>query len=227
MIERNRATEHKAGCTAIGVFGGAFDPVHFGHLRAALELAFTFDLEKVLLVPNGQPPHRPRAFVNAGHRVAMLQLALRQSTELFLDSRELDRAGPSYTYDTLASLREEYGAATPIIFGLGADAFEHIAKWHRADELLQLAHIAVLSRPGSEIIARSACGPPFESAWSDEAEPLRQQASGKLYSLDMTPLAISSTRIRAQIAKGWSPRFLLPQTVCEYIEAHQLYRSSL
>jgi len=217
------ASANKEG--AVGVFGGSFDPVHFGHLRAALELALTFDLANVRLVPNARPPHRDGAFVAAEHRLEMLNLALGQSPRLILDTRELEREGLSYTFDTLASLRDELGPDTAIIFGLGADAFAKIGKWHRAAELLEQAHIAVLSRPGSEINRVHADPLPFKAEWTERAADLTERSSGLLFQLEMTPLAISSTRIRQQIGRGWSPRFLLPETVCEYIDQHSLYQS--
>ncbi len=210
---------------AIGVFGGSFDPVHFGHLRAALELALTFSLQSVRLVPNHQPPHRANANVSAQHRIAMLELALQQCAQLQLDTREMDREGPSYTFDTLLSLREEFGDNTPIIFGLGADAFDKISSWYRADELLDIASIAVLSRPGTDVNAITLQELPFAASWVSEPEALLGKPGGLLYKLEMTPLAISSTRIREQIARGWASDFLLPETVCSYIECHELYRA--
>lgn len=215
----------RLGHEAIGVFGGSFDPVHFGHLRAALELALTFELQSVRLVPNHQPPHRANANVSAEHRIAMLELALRQCTLLQLDTREMDRDGPSYTFDTLRSLREEFGDNTPIIFGLGADAFEKIASWYRADELLDVANIAVLSRPGTELDAIALQELPFAAHWVSDSNALLNKPSGLLYKLEMTPLAISSTRIREQIARGWASDFLTPESVCSYIDRHELYRA--
>ena len=208
---------------AIGVFGGSFDPVHFGHLRAALEIALTFGLDTVRLVPNHQPPHRSAAYVSTAHRVAMLKRAIRQSDQLVLDDRELRRKGPSYTFDTLSSLRQEFGPSTPIIFALGADAFKKIDSWHRASELLEIAHIAVLSRPGTEMNEATARSLPFNPNWVETPQSLTTTPQGRLFKLEMTPLAISSTRIRAQISRGWSPDFLLPESVCRYIQEHGLY----
>lgn len=217
---RKKQLEHNA----VGIFGGSFDPVHFGHLRAALELALTFDLKTVRLVPNHQPPHRANANVSAKHRIAMLELAVRQCQQLQLDTREMDRDGPSYTFDTLLSLRQEFGSHTPVIFGLGADAFKKIASWYRADELLNVASIAVLSRPGTDLDPSDVHELPFAANWAADPSALLSKPSGLLYKLDMTPLAISSTRIREQIAKGWSSDFLLPESVCRYMEDHELYR---
>lgn len=208
---------------AVGIFGGSFDPIHFGHLRAALELAFTFDLADVRLIPNGQPPHRDAAFANATQRGAMLELALRNAAPLSLDRCELDRSGPSYSIDTLQALRVELGDNIPLIMGVGADAFQQLATWERGRELIEYAHIAVLTRPGSPLAGDVDAELPFTAHWVTEPACLTGQPFGLLYKLEMTPLAISSTRIRQQIAAGWSPRYLVPASVCDYIEQHHLY----
>ncbi|MGI9295538.1 MAG: nicotinate-nucleotide adenylyltransferase, partial [Pseudomonadales bacterium] len=202
---------------------GSFDPIHFGHLRAALELAFTFDLSDVRLIPNGQPPHRDAAYANATQRGAMLELALRNAAPLSLDRCELDRSGPSYSIDTLQSLRAELSADTPLIMGVGADAFQQLASWRRGSELIEYAHIAVLTRPGSPLASDVDAELPFTAQWVTDPARLAEQPYGLVYKLEMTPLAISSTRIRQQIAAGWSPRYLVPESVCDYVERHNLY----
>lgn len=208
---------------AVGIFGGSFDPVHFGHLRAALELAFTFNLTDVRLIPNGQPPHREAASASAAQRAAMLQLALRNAAPLSLDRCELDRSGPSYSIDTLQSLRAELAAHTPLIMGVGADAFQQLTSWRRGRELIEYAHIAVLTRPGSPLDSNIDVALPFTAHWVTDPALLTEQPYGLVYRLEMTPLAISSSRIRQQIAAGWSPRYLAPEAVCAYIEEHRLY----
>ncbi len=205
------------------MFGGSFDPIHFGHLRAALELAFTFELASVRLIPNGQPPHRDAALATATQRGAMLELALRDAPPLLLDRCELDRSGPSYSIDTVQALRAELGAGTPLIMGVGADAFQQLACWERGAELIEHSHIAVLTRPGAPLPGDIDLKLPFAATWVTEPARLTEQPCGLLYKLEMTPLAISSTRIRQQIAAGWSPRYLTPAAVCDYIEQHQLY----
>ncbi|MGI9283911.1 MAG: nicotinate-nucleotide adenylyltransferase [Pseudomonadales bacterium] len=212
---------------AVGIFGGSFDPIHFGHLRAALELAFTFDLADVRLIPNGQPPHRDAALANAEQRGEMLELALRNAVPLSLDRCELDRSGPSYSIDTLQSLRAELAADTPLIMGVGADAFQQLASWRRGRELIEYAHIAVLTRPGSPLASDADVELPFAADWVTDPTRLIEQPCGLVYKLEMTPLAISSTRIRQQIAAGWSPRYLVPESVCNYIEQHNLYATDM
>src|SRR5579885_3221529 len=131
----------------LAILGGTFDPVHLGHLRAAWEAGEALDAE-VRLIPTNVPPHRPAPVANAQQRAAILRAALTGQDRLKLDTRELDRAGPSYTFDTLTSLREEIGAQRALVVLLGADAFAGLPSWHRWRELLDLAHIAVLTRPG-------------------------------------------------------------------------------
>lgn len=211
---------------AVGIFGGSFDPIHFGHLRAALELALIFDLTDVRLIPNGQPPHRDAAFASPAQRGAMLELALNNAAPLTLDRCELDRTGPSYSIDTLHALRSELGNITPLIMGVGADAFQQLASWERGHELIECAHIAVLTRPGAPLESNIDAKLPFTASWVTEPARLSEQPSGLLCKLEMTPLAISSTRIRQQIAAGWSPRYLVPASVCDYIEQHQLYAAN-
>ena len=210
----------------VGIFGGSFDPVHFGHLRAALELALTFDLASVRLIPNGEPPHRDAALATAIQRGAMLELALHDAPPLVLDRCELDRFGPSYSIDTVLALRTELGDATPLIMGVGADAFQQLASWERGHELIEHAHIAVLTRPGAPLASDIDTKLPFTARWATKPARLTEQPCGLLYKLEMTPLAISSTRIRQQIAAGWSPRYLAPAAVCDYIEQHQLYAAN-
>ncbi len=207
----------------VGIFGGSFDPIHFGHLRAALELAFTFNLASVRLIPNGQPPHRDAALATAAQRGSMLELALHNAPPLLLDRCELDRSGPSYSIDTVHALRAELGDTTPLIMGVGADAFQQLASWERGRELIEHTHIAVLTRPGAPLASDIDARLPFTAHWATEPARLTEQPCGLLYKLEVTPLAISSTRIRQQIAAGWSPRYLVPAAVCDYIDKHQLY----
>ena len=132
----------------IGILGGTFDPIHYGHLRLAEELAGTLKLDQVRLVPSGTPPHRSAPGVSAAHRLAMVELAAAGNPRFSVDGREVRRTGPGYTFDTLAELRKEAGDTRPLALLVGADAFLEFATWHRWHEIFGLAHIAVAHRPG-------------------------------------------------------------------------------
>ncbi|HET9652255.1 MAG TPA: nicotinate (nicotinamide) nucleotide adenylyltransferase, partial [Usitatibacter sp.] len=132
---------------AIGLFGGTFDPIHFGHLRLATELAEAFRLDRVIFLPNGLPYHRGRdAHATPEQRLTMLKLAVQRDARFDIDERELRREGATYSYDTLAEIRRERGPQTPLVFLLGSDAFARIDEWHRWTELFDLAHFAVAVR---------------------------------------------------------------------------------
>lgn len=210
----------------IGILGGTFDPVHFGHLRVALEALETLGLAEVRLLPCGQPPHRepPRAAASA--RRTMLELALAGQPGLRVDLRELERPGPSYMVDTLASLRAELGAA-PLCLLLGSDAFLGLPGWHRWQELPALAHLVVLHRPGASLVD---VPPPLAALLAERQvhtpAALVARPAGAILQLAVTPLDISASAIRTLIGAGRSPRYLLPEVVWDYIRTQGLYGAS-
>ncbi|NIR61290.1 MAG: nicotinate-nucleotide adenylyltransferase [Gammaproteobacteria bacterium] len=206
----------------IGLFGGTFDPVHFGHLRPALEVLEALALEEVRFVPARVPPHRVVPAAAAEDRLRMLELALEGVRGFRVDRRELERDGPSYTVDTLRSLRGEVGDR-PLVLIMGTDAFSGLAQWHRWTELIGLAHIAVACRPGA---TAPQTGPLAE--WTttrrvDAPSDLRGTPAGRMLFVEVTQLEIAATDIRARVARGASPRYLLPQDVADYIKARGLY----
>jgi nicotinate-nucleotide adenylyltransferase len=192
----------------LALFGGTFDPVHLGHLSVAWEAAELLDAE-VRLMPAHVPPHRPAPLATPEQRVAMLHAALQKQSRLTVDTRELRRSGPSYTYDTLSELRAEQGAR-PLVLLLGADAFAGLPGWHRWRELFELAHLGVLSRPGVDAVLPSVLREEIAERRIDEVERLRALPAGKVIELAVTPLEISATRIRELLATGRDPRYLLP-----------------
>jgi len=206
----------------IGIFGGTFDPVHIGHLRLALELKQQLNLDEMRLLPCHLPPHRASPSVTSDMRVEMLQLALRECVELQLDICELARDTPSYTYDTLCELRAGLGAETSISFCMGADSFTQLATWHRWQELIRLAHLVVVGRPGWELPATGAVAELLNRHQSDAAT-IAQQAAGAVVVLTPRLLPISSTEIRRLINTGQSPQFLVPDAVWCFIREHKLY----
>ena len=192
----------------LAIFGGTFDPVHLGHLSVAREAAELLDAD-VRLLPACIPPHRPAPTAGAAQRVAMLRAALRDQSRLSLDTRELQRSGPSYTIDTLVELRTEQGAR-PLVLLLGADAFAGLPGWHRWRELFDLAHIGVLSRPGVAPVLADELDREVAGRRVAGAADLRRSPAGKVIELAVTPLEISATRIRQLLAAGRDPRYLLP-----------------
>ena len=208
---------------AIAVLGGTFDPVHVGHLRVAWEAAEALDAD-VRLMPAQVPPHRPAPVASAQQRVRMLQLALRGQDRLTLDTRELDRAGPSYTFDTLQSLRAEFGAARALILLLGADAFAGLPGWHRWRDLFELAHIVVLTRPGHVAAGSGELATAAAPRRVDSVPRLHAAAAGHVFELAVTPLEISASQVRAMLASGREPRWLLPEAVLAAPDLLAIYR---
>ena len=192
----------------LAIFGGTFDPVHLGHLSVAWEAAELLDAE-VRLLPASVPPHRPPPAASATQRVAMLHAALHGQSRLTLDTRELERKGPSYTIDTLHELRAEQGDR-PLVLLIGADAFAGLPSWHRWRELFAVAHIGVLSRPDVDAVLSEDLQRETAGRWVGEVSTLRKQPAGRLIELAVTPLVISATRIRELLAAGRDPRYLLP-----------------
>jgi len=192
----------------LAIFGGTFDPVHLGHLCVAWEAAELLDAD-VLMMPSGIPPHRPPPIASAAQRVAMLRVALRDQSRLTLDTRELERSGPSYTVDSMAELRGEQGDR-PLVLLLGADAFAGLPDWHGWQRLFELVHIGVLSRPGEQLAWSSALQQAVDGREVEAVDALAGESAGKLIKLAVTSLEISATRIRELLAAGREPRYQLP-----------------
>lgn len=197
---------------SLALLGGTFDPVHLGHLRAAWEAAELLDAD-VRLLPARVPPHRPQPVASPEQRVAMLRAALAGQQRLSIDTRELQRDGPSYSIDTLIGLRAEIGAARPLIMLTGADAFAGLPSWHRWRELLDFAHIGVLTRPGHDRCWPSALQTIADECECGDATILRQVPAGRIVHLQITPLDISASAVRALLCAGRSPRYLLADSV--------------
>jgi nicotinate-nucleotide adenylyltransferase len=208
----------------VGIFGGTFNPVHYGHLRSALELVERLGLEQLRLVPSARPPHRAVPECSAEHRAAMVALAVEGEPRLTCDVRELQRPGESYTIDSLMELRSELGAETGLCMVLGCDAVLGISQWHRWQELLDWAHIVVIARPGWRLPDTGEVAQWLNENRVDDPCRLRQLPSGCITIEELRPLAISSTEIRSLLAAGHSARYLLPQSVLDYIHINTLYR---
>ena len=211
---------------AIGLYGGTFDPIHFGHLRLATELAEAFHLERVLFVPAGLPYHRGRgAHATTDQRLTTVKLAIQRDARFDVDDRELRREGETYTYDTLTQIRAERGPDVPLVFLTGSDAFSKVDTWKRWESLFDLAHFVVAIRANDENWQAKGPGVFPREVWPRITLDPRELSApaGKVMTYFMTPIAISSTAIRNLAAEGQSIRYLTPDPVVEYIRSHRLY----
>jgi nicotinate-nucleotide adenylyltransferase len=211
----------------IGILGGTFDPVHYGHLRLAEEGREALQLDSVIWIPAGQPPHRGTPRSSGAHRLAMVRLAIADNAAFSVDASEVEADTPSYTAVTLERLRARFGAERPLVLLLGVDAFLGLATWHRWRELFSLAHFGIANRPGFRL-QQSDLPEPLASElrqrWCESADALRGCAAGGIAPFDMTLLGIAATRIRLGLENGRSCRYLLPDCVREYIDSNRLYR---
>lgn len=206
----------------IGIYGGTFDPVHFGHLRTALEVSEIFQLDELRLIPCAQPPHRGHPEVTAAFRLHMLRVAVAGQTGFVVDDRELRREGPSYTVDTLASIRGEAGEHAPLLLFIGADAFAGLECWHQWQRLFDYAHVVVMTRPAASAPTLS---PFLAQRHTDDKQRLKSQPGGCILLQNVTPLEISATQIRKLLREHRDPRFLLPDAVLAFIRHHHLYQT--
>jgi len=207
-----------------GVLGGTFDPVHNGHLRTALELIERLALDRLQLVPVATPALRAPALASAAQRADMLRIATAGEARIAVDERELSRGGVSYSIDTLRELRAELGEHHGLCLVLGEDAYAALERWKEWQRLLDYAHLVVLTRPGDTPAPRGAL-----AAWTEEhlaADPaaaLARASRGSIVHIELTQLAISSTQVRALLAEGRTPRYLLPDGVLDYILHNRIY----
>jgi nicotinate-nucleotide adenylyltransferase len=213
---------------AIGILGGTFDPIHYGHLRLAEEMLELANLNQIRIIPAGTPPHRDAPQVSAQHRSAMVRLAIADQPAFVLDAREVERVGKCYTVDTLRELRAELGTDQPLCLLMGGDAFFQLDTWHEWEHLFGLAHIVVGYRPGftlEDLIHTAA--PELRRHYQQRlctADVLSQQPAGGIAELAIPKLEISATLIRSRVAENRSIRYLLPNAVADYIHQHHLYK---
>ena len=212
----------------IGVLGGTFDPIHFGHLKLAETARDRLGLEHVRLIPAGSPPHRTPPCASPEHRLEMTRLAVGNHSGLIVDGAEVWAKTPSYTIYTLERLRKVYGEGRPVVLILGMDAFLGLPLWHRWQEIFSLAHIAVANRPQQVPgLNPVAAVPELESfcvgRWCDMPDRLAHGAAGKVISFEMTAVATSASMLRVLFSTKTSTRGLLPDNVLDYIVLHHLY----
>ena len=207
---------------AVALLGGTFDPVHFGHLRAALEAQELLGSNDFRLLPAGTPPHRGAPSADASHRLAMLELAVARHPQLSVDDRETRRSGYSWMTDTLDEIRREEGDK-PLILLIGQDAANGLDTWHRWERLFGLCHLVVMRRPDSGIAYSSVLRCEMEKREISTVDRLAREPAGSVLPLEITQLEISSTSIREILADGRSPGFLMPESVIDYIHRNRLY----
>lgn len=209
----------------VGLLGGTFDPIHIGHLRPAIEARDAIGLAEIRLIPNHIPPHRANPFCSSEQRLAMVKLAAAENAGFVVDERELRRDTPSWTIDTLIELRQAL-PDTPLCFLMGMDSLLGLPGWHRWQELLDHAHLVVSVRPGwqpdyprevAELLARHH---------TMDATALHRRLAGHIWLADNQPIELSATRLRALLAAGEDPRYLLPPSVADYIRQQGLYQPS-
>ncbi|OUR88589.1 nicotinate (nicotinamide) nucleotide adenylyltransferase [Gammaproteobacteria bacterium 42_54_T18] len=209
---------------AIGLMGGTFDPIHLGHLRLAWEASALLGLTQMEIMPCHLPPHRDTPSSDAAHRIKMARLACAETSNFHVNDWEIEKHSESYTVETLQYLRDQTSSETPLIFVMGMDAFRLFCRWHRWQDILNLCHLWVAHRPGSQ--------PPethsdeyalLEKNRAEHPHDLLSSAAGSIHVHNTTALDISATQLREDIQQGFEPRFLLPDTVWHYIKLHQLY----
>jgi nicotinate-nucleotide adenylyltransferase len=206
----------------IGILGGTFDPIHFGHLRTALDVMQVIGLQQVRFIPLHRAVHRDQPETPAELRLQMVQAAIAGESGFVADDRELRRAGDSYSVDTLTSLRREFPQESLCLL-MGMDAFNGFAGWHSPAEILRLAHLVVMHRAGAEGPEEPSVQELLQAHRCDAIESLRRQRAGLIHLQPVTQLEISATGIRAAVKAGESPRYLLPDGVLALIEENRLY----
>lgn len=198
----------------LAIMGGTFDPIHYGHLVAAEAVRVGFDLDKVLFIPTGNPPHKKfKKITDAKHRYEMTVLATKNNPYFEVSRIEIDRVGTTYTVDTILQLKKIYGEDTQLFFITGADALLEIHTWYNFEQLLNMCELVAASRPGFD---------------QSELEQKRQEIQSKyhknIHVIEIPSLAISSTDIRERVRSNRPIRYLLPEEVQQYITEHSIYR---
>ncbi len=206
----------------IGIFGGTFDPIHYGHLRTALELLQALDLSEILFVPCGDPPHRLSPTASSDLRLCMAAAAIKGYERFLVDNRELKKDASSYSVDTLRSLKSDYQDRSLCLL-VGMDSFLNFQEWHQWSEILELGHIVVARRPGWKIPVAGSLEELVSKRSTHHVEDLHERRSGCIHVRSVTQLEISSTEIRSLIKAGDDPKYLVPDAVRDIITETRCY----
>lgn len=209
------------------LYGGTFDPVHYGHLKPVEILANLIGLQRVTIMPNNVPPHRPQPEATSEQRKEMLALAIADKLLFRLDERELRRDTPSWTSQTLQEWRTEQGPDQPLAFIIGQDSLLNFPTWHKYETILENSHLLVCRRPGYPLTMREAQYQQWlEDHLTANVEDLHTQPAGKIYLAETPWFDISATLIRERLQQGLACDDLLPAPVLAYIHTHGLYQKS-
>jgi len=206
----------------LALFGGTFDPVHYGHLRCADEARQKLGLDRMFLLPSGCPPHRDAPRASVKQRLEMLRLALSEFPQLEIDDRETRRSGPSYMVETLKELRAAF-THKPLLLLLGQDAANQLHSWYHWQDLFELSHIVIMTRPGARAEYRQDLGKQIKDRLLGDMEEMFLLPAGGVFKLEVTSIDISATTIQSIIRLGRSPQSMLPAPVLAYINENQFY----
>lgn len=204
----------------LGILGGTFNPIHFGHLRAAEEARERVNLDKVIFMPSGNPPLKTLDLIDAFHRYAMARLATASNVNFVVSDLEIRQAEKSYTVNTIQRLCEIY-PGDKLFFILGIDAFLDMPNWWHPDTLTGMIDFVLVTRPGFDLT--DVLKSPYVQNADNELNQFDLKSGRKAFVLQMTPMGISSTEIRRLLSEGKSIKYLLPDKVEEYIYQHNLY----
>ena len=206
----------------LALFGGTFDPVHYGHLRCADEARQKLNLNYLYLLPAGVPPHRAKPRTTTAQRLEMLKLAQQDFPHLKIDDRETRRSGPSYMVDTLQELRTEF-PRRPLLLLVGQDVADDLHSWFQWKKLFSLAHIVILTRPGSNTQYQQELADQILPRLNFDVQKLCCSQAGGVLQLEVTSIDVSATMIKKFIRQGRSPKSMLPGAVLDYIYKNRLY----
>ena len=207
----------------IGILGGMFNPIHNAHLRVAVECKEAFAFDELRMFPCAEPPHREIPEVSSQQRLEMLQLALENVEGVQADGRELSRAGPSYTIETLRSLRAEFSQASLNLI-IGSDAFQSLDTWHEWKKVLEFSNIVIAQRPDNQEDLSSNVGRLVKDCFTNDVNTFMASVAGRIFALKVSQLEISSSQVRKLFKERKSAQFLLPDVVLDYIKENKLYK---
>jgi len=201
----------------IGILGGTFDPIHYGHLKPAAEVMQRLGMAELRFIPNRVPPHRQQPWLDSDSRRDLVATAITEYPGFVLDDRELRREGPSYMVDTLASLHEEFPHHTLCLI-LGTDAFAHFTRWHRWQAILELCHLIVITRPGAELPDFGDQQHQIATRITSDVNALASSHCGQILIQSVSPVDISATMIRQKLSQRQSIAGLVPESIREQLE---------